>query len=264
MGRGQSSPTTFYLERIRTHAPLNSQEQLLQYGNIDDVKEIREKDLTNRVFRGKIGDVPVIIKPESGLAPGKIRLQIKPGLELYRERAAYLVAPEMGLKCPTLVIRFYNGERCSVQEDVQGQCGSYLADMRTEERAKLLREIALFDVVVGNTDRHYRNLRSADIIYPIDHGLCLPDNKGWSRLDGVSEGNYEALDANKGFFLSDKEIKKLQLLADNEELYASILSLGVGRQAIQRMKDRIAALLEKQRFPEYPCRFIMSRNPSTI
>lgn len=143
--------------------------------------------------------IEVIVKDAANRESFSGRDCIPEGTDLAREYATYLFAREFpGLaRVPTMVFRQVETEwlgatvtrECLVMEQVNGVHGirgiGWLGVSGEIPKGVSLTEkrgLALFDAIVGNTDRHWKNYfvrmnsvtRKREVI-AIDHGLCWPN-----------------------------------------------------------------------------------------
>jgi phage gp29-like protein len=152
------------------------------------------------------GDTKAVFKPQEG-EPPRIRAQIPDGTAYRREAAASAVAEIGGMTdmVPATVIRKIEGKKGSVQLFVPGaKTGKHY--FATGERSKAfdglndLARAAVYDHLIGNTDRHYGNwlIRGNGKMALIDNGLSFPVQKGgWGNRQLLAEANarYGALES---------------------------------------------------------------------
>ncbi len=103
----------------------------------------------------------------------KMRDNISPAKEPHRERAASLLAEQLGVRdlYPPATMRELDGEVGSVQTWADGTTKDPQAPINGEAMARM----RVFDFIIGNTDRHARNvLWRGGTPVMIDHGLSLP------------------------------------------------------------------------------------------
>jgi hypothetical protein len=145
--------------------------------------------------------VKTFVKPASGLKTHPLHRDIPAGQDLERERAALLVNRAMGdlVTTPTQVINpdsnehglVYGLGKHGVQIGAPGKTpDSMMYGLGPKPGHAVLHEgnvegipaheyanMALFDVIIGNHDRHHGNYlidTDRDRLIPIDHGLSLP------------------------------------------------------------------------------------------
>jgi hypothetical protein len=218
----------------------------------------------NSVYSGEIevhtenraAIVKVAIKPRSGLSHQKMRSGISMGRDLERERAAYVVNNALGglVEMPECVVRdIPNMGLCGIQtfkEDTDGTLAeNYNVELSGHPDA--VRELALFDVIIGNLDRHGGNImvRSGDDEHPlvaIDHGLSFPDG---SQEYGEYK-NTEALSTAEGKKLSDKDIERLDAMWKNYDKVDKELAPLVTKKSRMAMWQRVEWVLAEKRIPE--------------
>ena len=210
----------------------------------------------NMVFRGELEGHDVIIKPEALLVKYPMRSTITPGGDLERERAAYLVAQRMGVDAPETVIREAEnivGKKTIVQSFVKND-GTLLEVLKDRGSAAMndidldsFRSMALFDAVIGNTDRHWGNaLVVGKKLIPIDHGLAFPEGANLGR-----NGNFKALDLfetpgmPKDFIkLSNKEIDLLKGLLASRTAIRSELEALLPASSVRGLLERIEEMID--------------------
>ena len=147
------------------------------------------------------GKTKAVFKPQEGEHP-KIRAQIPDGTAYRREAAASAVGEIGGMTdmVPATVIRKIEGRKGSVQLFVPGAkvakhfLGGPENNKAWDGRDDLARA-AVFDHLIGNTDRHPGNwlIRGNDKMALIDNGLSFPTMKG-------GFGNRRILDRAEGLF----------------------------------------------------------------
>ena len=100
-------------------------------------------------------------------------------------------------------------------------------------------ELAVFDAVIGNTDRHGGNWKtdSAGRIWPIDHGLAFPDLKGYTG------GNMQWLSVHGGSPLSAQSRRSLEGLRDHRAELRHDLEPLIGSKAMKLTEQRIDFML---------------------
>lgn len=235
-------------------------ERALSAGPLDTTKpSTKLGGSVNSVYRTTIeGDPPidVFVKPESAtrdavkaLEQGVpveridelIRDNLIPGRDLERERAAYLISKRMGVPAPTTVIRDIPGKgRSLVSRGVSGQEARIAY---TEPNPEDVHRVALFDSVIGNTDRHAGNylIDDAGRISPIDHGLAFPDAPGYAW------GNYNMIEraawTDQGNLTADDRTMLEGLL--KPEVAAELRGAGMGDEAVGLFEQRVRYLLDE-------------------
>jgi hypothetical protein len=208
----------------------------------------------NATMVGKIDGVKVVIKPETGLCDHSLRDNIAKGGDLPREVAAYQVAQKMGISMPETVVRDDTPHGKAVVQEMlplkNGVVAGAKFGLSSQEimmGANNLNQIALFDAVIGNEDRHGRNFlvkgdpASATIV-PIDHGLSFPGA-------GSGYGNERAIEARVGeanTSLSSSEKALLRSIRGDTQLQSTLSkSLDpVDPEAVKMMNARIDVMLK--------------------
>lgn len=199
----------------------------------------------NTTLIGEIDGQKVIIKPKSGLARGVMRHNIPPGHDLERELSGYMVAKRMGIDMPATVLRKTPEDRAMVQEFSEGTVGKNTSDgWRT---ARNLDEIALFDAVIGNEDRHAGNFLVRDSkIIPIDHGMSFPRaGSGWGNEYVIQERIHAG---GKG--LKTAEMKLLQELKADTKFRKKLTRALKDKKATEGVYKRIDGMLEAKEINE--------------
>lgn len=123
----------------------------------------------------------ILVKDAANRKNGSLRNSIPNGTDLQREYATYLFAKMVpGLvEVPAMALRDVNGTTYLAMEKVTGGWhGGW--GMPNGISLTVKRNMALFDAIVGNTDRHGHNYfikynqKGERRIIAIDHGLCFP------------------------------------------------------------------------------------------
>src|SRR3990167_3928644 len=214
----------------------------------------------NESFQGQLASgQKVFIKPEPRTLR-KVRGSITPGKDIERELMASRLNWRMGnyVPIPSIVARESGAlagvgrgsERASVQE---------FKGFRTEGRAlsdEAWRRLALFDDVIGNTDRHGNNfLFTKETVggpwrgewWAIDHGLAFPEgaetwmmNAHATMRMGATPGRGNPLEAPEAAVLD-------KLWGDRRTLYSEVKNL-VGEEAAVQTLGRIALMRQRGEF----------------
>lgn len=224
----------------------------------------------NDVYKGQLPDGrTVYVKPWDGLSELPYRSNIPVKGDIERELAASVVNKHLDLvRMPEQTVREVKNLGLSlVSEEVPGDPGTSFRTAPMEQ----VRGMALFDAVIGNTDRHPGNYLvddsgTSETLYSIDHGLSFPVIH---RGDG--DGNTAALtylyaDANPHRAraieqrisyhkippppLEPAEVTKLQSFVANRVLIDGELVPLVGESATQSMWDRVMKMLETTAYPD--------------
>ena len=183
-------------------------------------------------------------KPSAAEYPEPMRGNIDPDHFARREALAYEVSRALGHagRVPPTVYRNLGDSPGALIAIVRGtEPGMFspqLDRLLSNPAAADYREIALLDHVLGGLDRHHGNvLFKGSRAIAIDHGLCLP------RKHGPQGAHMFLFDAD--FVLSDVERGRLeQLRSEKPRLVALANELGIDRQAIDRMFERIDTMIE--------------------
>lgn len=118
------------------------------------------------------GEMKAIYKPIAGERP---LWDFPDGNLASRERAAYLISRALGINCvPLTILRDGPFGVGSVQEWVDIDESIDLELYFREDRPEL-REVALFDAIINNTDRKIGHLlpTAAGVLYVCDHGVTF-------------------------------------------------------------------------------------------
>lgn len=239
-------------------------------GGMNEVWKVETKD--GRAF---------VVKPEpaegylemQGFESGvPLRANVGMGADLERERAAYVVSRafnEVGgtdyhvYVPPYRIGEFtripsYDGMPLAEEAEtapagiaefipgVEGRSTSYWED---EVQADQLRAAALYDAVIGNTDRHAGNFLLGDDanLWLIDHGLSFPAGPAEDlNQEGVAQfQNHKLIDASErrtGYTLSDEEVdflKRLRVRLRGDRELQDLISADELADVFQRIDDMI-------------------------
>lgn len=206
----------------------------------------------NTTKKGKIRGKAVVVKPIAGGYNRQLRDNIPKKSDLQRERGAYLIARAMGVPVPTTVVRPVEGEGLAVIQD--WQVATVAGNATVDDLARVrqhpdYRLIAIFDAVIGNTDRHSGNWmikrrNDGDVLQPIaiDHGLALPNG-------AMGAGNSQIQDdiAARQPSLTEAELVWLREVRDNQELSSQLAQSGLEQEAIDAMRKRLDVLIHDER-----------------
>ncbi|MBC7792934.1 MAG: hypothetical protein H7Z43_04450 [Clostridia bacterium] len=188
---------------------------------------------TVRILRFENEGARVVWKPSAGenQKMDKLHTNLEPGLQGNREVAAYVIDRVMG---------HYAGVMPTVYRTIEGQSGVMLpfvqADHALSPKPDVLRRLAIFDMVIGNLDRHSDNiLRSGNTIIPIDHGLAFP-------LRNSGQGVMRAMFRTSDPLTKSDKAALANLVAERSLVTAALLRLGVAQDSINAMYERVASL----------------------
>ncbi|MGN6161317.1 MAG: SCO1664 family protein [Marmoricola sp.] len=236
---------------------------LLGHGEIEVVGRLREA--SNQTFAVRLtraGEQALgVYKPVSGEAP---LWDFPDGTLAAREQAAYLVSEALGWHVvpPTLLrdgpagrgmlqIWIETSDDEPVRVVPRGSEAGWLHVLDAEDRwgrpvslvhedGDALRRIALFDLVVNNTDRKGSHVLpvSSGHRFGIDHGVCFHvDDKVRTVLWGWA-----------GDALTDDEVSALRSLVENHGLLADLSGL-LAEDEVEAFVRRSARLLRVGRLP---------------
>ena len=213
--------------------------------------------------------VAAAVKPAEGEYSLDVREGIASGTQYQREVAASVIDEAMGLNlvpktvvrdCEDLGVDIGFTGKASVQTWIEGAVtpseASELLDIPVREVLSQLEEslqekLALFDVMLWNTDRHSGNLLvklsgdgiDSSVLHLIDHGLTLPNTMDAGLLvQEVSETLF-------GTELSSDSLAALErLTAHAEEVTAELAEIGL-HYPVNGFWARVEMLLDLKRFP---------------
>jgi len=191
----------------------------------------------------------ILIKDASNRKHNSMRDCIPNGTDVKREYATYLFAKMVpGLvEVPAMALRNVNGADALAMEIVQDAYHPWGWDIPQGISITVKRNMALFDAVVGNTDRHCQNFFvSSDRpkrVIAIDHGLCFP-------LPSQSGGR---IDLGTTLFLRGERLPKwcinwLNKILAMEFKIRRVLSAHIEYEAIEEMFKRVNWMLDRGRF----------------
>ena len=222
----------------------DNREELLAALRYGDLKVTgRLVDASNATLFGEltIGEITIncIYKPVTGERP---LWDFPDGTLANREFAAYLISEAMAFNCvPPTVLRegpFGFGMVqlwIDIDEDVD------LAEMYRQDLAKL-RSLALFDVVINNTDRKIGHLlpTAEGHIYGCDHGVTFHAEDKLRTV--LWQWEEEPLTAN--------ELQVLELLAGKlDQTLGEEISELITVAELKALKVRISRLQKEVKFP---------------
>jgi Phosphatidylinositol 3- and 4-kinase len=212
-------------------------------GEVTDERSVGESDSTgikgvnqSFILVNKEGK-KFLFKPANGEHTSKWR-SIPPHSQYLRERAAYLISDTLGWNLvPHSITKTYKNEIGSLQDWVNGTTKS--DKTLSAYSAKYIWESGLFDIIIGNCDRHSGNwLTIKDRPILIDHGYSMP-----VKADNGPRSVILSRFANRIWgkpipedLLSD--IKKLK----NKELQEHVDNL-VGKEAYKLFNTRVDELI---------------------
>lgn len=200
-------------------------------------------DASNATLLAEISDdqqtVSVIYKPIAGERP---LWDFPDGNLASREYAAYLVS-EMGKfgVVPLTLLRNGPFGPGAVQQWIDIDSSIDLAELYSQDDSRL-RAIALFDVIINNTDRKIGHLLpdSSGHIYGCDHGVTFHSE---NKLRTV-------LWQWQGVELNEKEFAQLLRVRNEIENSVGLLRTLLTNSEISALFGRIDLLLMEKRFPE--------------
>ena len=189
----------------------------------------------------------IMVKDAANRKLGSLRASIPNGTDLQREYATYLFAKMVpGLvEVPAMALRVVGGETVLAMEKINGEHA--LWDAPRGVSVTLKRNMALFDTIVGNTDRHganyflRRNAKGEKRIIAIDHGLCFP----------IPQGGY--IDVGTSDFMRSEAlpawcIRWLNKILGMERKIRKALTPYIEREAIDQVFVRVNWMLHRGTF----------------
>lgn len=217
------------------------------------LRDPEAKEVGKRALKGGSNDnflvtlsngVSAVWTPTAGEKSGdKPRPNIPRGTQARREEAAYLVDRRLGhlARVPPAVSSGLEGRPGALKLLVsQGLDGKEVRqeDLPQKVSPQDYRRIAIFDHVVGNTDRHSGNflVDQQRRPIPIDHGLAFPVKNG---EQGTHNFKFDAT-----FQLNDKEKALLKQFSADREAVSQELSELLEPDAIKAMFGRVDRMLE--------------------
>lgn len=229
--------------------------------------ELKHKDAAGNQVVTK-----VLFKPESGERlggrPARRNIDDSPGgvTGARREVAAFDMAKELGIAMP-VVARVKHGQdegaamEWVVQHDRihEGDRQNFPVgwrDVWNKDKTRMA-ELAMFDFIIGNTDRHGKNVIAdqAGNIHPIDHGLSFPEKTGretyGSGLIGGNASHFMRVASSMGSTPQSRErVDAIINKITSPEFSAWADDFGkkhgLNGESIVRMKGRIAAAKSKR------------------
>lgn len=201
------------------------------------------------------GGITAIYKPETGEADTRPGL-MPVGTQGKREVATYIVSErlELHLVPPTVLrekgVKRYEGRGAFQLFVSEGEVVACLLEQtgQLEFKRSELEKLAVFDIIIGNTDRHHANFLIATGtggIRAIDNGLSFP-KKDWEECFYS-----EAENLLSGREISRELMKKLKAFASNSERKERLredLSPYLSEKEIEGVFSRINLLVRKKRF----------------
>ena len=226
-------------------------ETTLRTGPASDVKELRGNSNVNKVYKGVIGGVKVIIKPVAEHSHEQFRDGIRVGADTEHELAAQIINDAMGrpVDMPIVAQRDFgdiegpNGKlgHALVGEFKPGQNISQSAN-RWQSNDEDAANIGLLDSIIGNGDRHGNNalVENDDHIIAIDHGLAFPVS------NSPFEGRFGAIQA-RAKNLTDAEAERMQGLVKNRAELEVKLKPYLNDEEMDALWERIETIAESKR-----------------
>lgn len=206
-----------------------------------DTKKILGGGIMESLFTHIDGDGNGILKPARG--ERRVSKDIPVGTYYKREAASYVIAKILGmddLVLPTAVTQHKNGPAVIRPIAFEGNGknaykDSAVYDELVADRATHSR-VAMFDVMIGNIDRHKGNLvgvAGQNQWKLIDNGLILPESGRGPRV---------GFDAHVGVIRSDdaipKELKQ-HVISKTKDVIESLIAMGFNKKVTLGVLSRI-------------------------
>jgi len=220
------------IEKTMMTSPVKSSKPLDAQG-VNESTILVLEDGTRGVFKGVHGEASYM------------RDSMEAGTYYLREAAAYEVCKFLGWDyCPETVIREHDGEVGSFMRFAEGaECGSNYSMLDFEDVQDVY-NMAFYNIVIGNTDRHGRNWMYRDgKPVAIDHGLAFHDVRNYGP--SLRSGFVKHLDGKR---IPDRLIEKGEKLLQRKDELASILSEYISPDEVESVFDRVQLMLDKEEF----------------
>lgn len=202
--------------------------------------EGRFVDASNATLFGMVSledqELPVIYKPIAGERP---LWDFPDGNLAQRERAAYLLSHYLGLDLvPYTILRDGPFGPGMVQRWIEIDESVDVIEL-TQSIHSRIRELALFDAIINNTDRKYGHIlpQSEESLFACDHGVTFHHEDKLRTVIWQFAGEQ---------FTDPEE----ELLIAARKLPAKIFSSLISAKEIKALRRRIDAMLERSSFPE--------------
>jgi hypothetical protein len=175
-------------------------------------------------------------KPSARENMTQLRTQLEEDHQARREAGAYLVDKALG---------HFAGAAPAVYRTLDGETGALIAYVNGASNAAdagpvdaEYETLAIFDDVVGNTDRHEGNLLKTSDGHrvPIDHGLTFP-------LANGPQGFHNFLFSDPVTLSKDQTALLKHLVAQRKELATQLAALGIDDRAIAAMYERVKVMI---------------------
>ncbi len=183
-------------------------------------------------------------KPSAAEYPEQARLNLEPDHQARREAFAYFLSKRLGHlgRVPPTVFRDIDGESGTLSAlsrgTMPGSHSSQLAGVLADPTHPVYQQLAVFDCIIGNLDRHSGNLLFAkDTALAIDHGMAFPLAHG-------EQGEMNFIFDAQVALTSDQKVAIAELLKDKEAVRAEALELTVAPEAVELMFERMETMLK--------------------
>ena len=182
-------------------------------------------------------------KPTAAEYPEQTRLNLEPDHQARREAFAYFLSKNLGHlgRVPPTIYREIDGEAGVISAlsrgTLPGTHSPMLGDVLANPKDPIYQELAVFDCIIGNLDRHSGNLLIGDgAALAIDHGMAFP-------LDHGDQGEMNFL------FAAQVELTPVQseaiasLLKRKDEVREEADRLQIAPVAVDRMFERMERMV---------------------
>lgn len=225
------------------HGPSDQQIHAGESSKVDFIKDVEER-LARQTRSIESGELTVLGRIGVGITGarygmvGNTKVVVK-STDADFERAAFLTNGFLGspVIIPPTIVREHDGTQAMVQKFVSGasQLGN-LTPARFAELKDQTLNIALYDSVIGNIDRHGGNvLEKGRLLIAIDHGFAF-----------FSSGSTTTVK------LRDVDMERLRKFSGAEHLIRQRLVPMIGDDLVNSMFDRVRSMLKSEYFATIP------------
>jgi hypothetical protein len=198
-----------------------------------------------------------IFKSTKGEHKGDLRGDnIKSGQQWKRERLAYVVDQIVGLDLvPPVVVRAVDGDLGVCMDFVEGEvwCATDFRlkneILESPEGIREFQKLAMFDFIIGNTDRHSGNwmVDEQHKLRAIDHGLSFPEQNNLG-VDGFRSDPTRHMEEREHLKLP-QELLNLLTPEKKEAIKKEIVHYGIGGYGVELFEQRWNFLVKTKRLP---------------
>lgn len=183
-------------------------------------------------------------KPTAAEYPEQARVHLEPDHQARREAFAYFISKNLGHlgRVPPTVYREIDGDSgayCALSRGtLPGTHCARLEQILADPQDPAYRDMAVFDCVIGNLDRHSGNiLLGGGTVLAIDHGLAFP-------LEHGAQGEMNFLFSEPVALSAEHRQNIAALLERAPELRAEAQRLQMHPDAVNRMLERMQRMLQ--------------------